>query len=140
MPPEPIPESSVVPPRQSTTELLRDMARHAVAYARDLGKLAGAEAREKGRHIGTLVVSVAIAGVFGALGFFFLTVALIAAIAYGLNSWGWAAFIVGIGYSIIAALVLLPAVHAVQKGALRFGLTVQRVKQDAQWVKNKLAA
>lgn len=134
------PQPYGIPPRQTTAEMLRDLARQAVAYLRELGKLARAEAGEKARFIRVLVGSLVIAAIFGALGFFFLTVALIAAIAYGINSWGWAAFIVGIAYSLVAVLVLLPAVHALSKGALRFDRTVSRAKQDAQWVKDKLAA
>lgn len=133
-------EQFPIPPRQSLIELFRDLARYAVSYLRDLGKLAGAELGENARHIRVLVASAATAAAFGSLGFFFLTVALIYAIGYGLNSWGWASFIVGIAYSIIALLVLLPALHSISKGALRFERTVSRVKNDAEWVKNKLAA
>ncbi|MGH9480401.1 MAG: phage holin family protein, partial [Terriglobales bacterium] len=87
-----------------------------------------------------LVVSLAMAAAFGALGFFFLTVALVSAIAYGLSSWGWASLIVGIAYSIVAVLVALPAMGALRKGALGFQRTASRVKEDAKWVKDKLAA
>lgn len=126
--------------RQTLVDLLRELAQHGVIYLRDLVKMAAAEAGEKGRYVRVLVVSLAMAGAFGALGFFFLTVALVSAIAYGLNSWGWASLIVGIAYSIVAILVALPAMHSIGKGALGLQRTTQRVKEDAKWVKDKLAA
>ncbi|MGH9525615.1 MAG: phage holin family protein [Terriglobales bacterium] len=135
--PPPIPFASS---RQSLVDLLRELAQHALTYLRDLAKMAAAEAGEKGRYVRILAVSLALAGAFGALGFFFLTVALVSAIAYGLNSWGWASFIVGVAYCIVAMLVALPAMHSITKGALGFQRTVHRVKEDAKWVKDKLAA
>lgn len=143
MPPEPTSEHAspqFTASRQSLLELLRELAQHGMTYARDFVKLAAAEAAEKGRYLRVLVVSLVMAAAFAALGFFFLTVALVSAIAYGLNSWGWASLIVGIAYSIVALLVALPGMNSLRKGAMGFQRTTQRLKEDAKWAKDKLAA
>lgn len=134
--PEPLPG----PPQLSLIELLRDLARHAMAYGRDLGTMAVAEIREKARFTRVAAASLAIAAIFALMGFLFLSVALVAAIAYGLKSWGWASLIVGVAYVVVAGLVVLPAARSLSRGRLRFTRTLNRVKQDARWIKDKLAA
>ncbi len=128
------------PQTPGVRELVSELLQQAAGYARDYGRLISAEAREKARYLRVLGLSLAAAAVFLLFGFFFLTVALTAAIAFGLGSWGWASLIVGGGYFLIGLLTLIPAMRSIQGGTLRFDRLKTRVRKDKQWVKTKLAA
>lgn len=130
-------------PRQENagvTELVRELLRQSAEYLRDYGQLVAGEAREKARYLRVLALSLGAAALLLLFGLFFLSVALTAAIAYGLGSWGWAALIVGAAYSVVGLLLILPALRSLRSGALRFNRLQQRVKRDKEWIKTKLAA
>lgn len=136
--------SSYPPPSHasnaSTMDLIRDLARQAVQYLRDLQQLFRAEAREKSRLLAIVAISAVIAGMLLLFSFVLLTMALTYAIAQGLQSWGWALLIMGVVYGLIGTLVLLPAMRTMKSGTLRFQRTQAQVQRDKEWFKQKLAA
>ncbi len=120
--------------------LVRELLRQVAEMARDYGQLATAEAREKAQVLRSAGFSLAVGGMLLLYGFFFLTVALIALIAWAINSWGWASLIVGGAWAIIGGGMMLPIINKLRRGALRFNKLSQRVQKDKEWVKTKLAA
>lgn len=126
------------PPR--TIEMLRQLMQEVAGYGRDLMQMFATELKEKSRSMRVLAALGGAAALFGFFSFAFLSGALIGAIAYGLASWRWALLIVGVGYGILAMLLLVPVAHALQGGLLSFEHTKRHLKEDAEWVKQKLAA
>lgn len=124
----------------STVDMLKQLFQEISGYARDLMRMFQTELAEKSRSMRTLVALGGAAALFGLFSFAFLSGALIGAIAYGLASWRWALLIVGVGYGIIAMLLLLPVSHALRGGLLSFEHTKRHLKEDAEWIKQKLAA
>ncbi|HEY7854988.1 MAG TPA: phage holin family protein [Terriglobales bacterium] len=124
----------------TTTEMLRELMREVADYGRDLARLAGAEWKEKSHSLRTLAMAAGAAALVLFTSFMLLTVALVGAIAYGLDSWRWALLIVGVCYGIIGLLSLIPVSHALRSGLFQFSHTRERVRVDAEWVKHKLAA
>ena len=128
------------PIEPTTTDMVRELLHEVADYGRDLARLAGAEWKEKSHSLRTLALMGASAALVLFTSFMLLTVALVGVIAYGLDSWRWALLIVGVGYGIIGLLSLIPVSHALRSGLFQFSHTRERVRQDAQWVKHKLAA
>lgn len=124
----------------STMEMLRQLMQEIAGYGRDLMQMFTTELKEKSRSMRTLAALSGAAVLLGLFSFAFLSGALIGAIAYGLASWRWALLIVGVGYGILAMLLLIPVAHALQGGLLSFEHTQRHLKEDAEWVKQKLAA
>lgn len=133
--------SSYPPPSNaSTMDLIREVARQAGQYLRDLQQLFMAEAREKSRLLVIVAISTALGAGLLLFSFVLLTMALTYAIAQGVQSWGWALLIMGVVYGLIGALVLLPALRTLKAGTLRFQRTQAQVQRDKEWFKQKLAA
>ena len=133
--------SSYPPPSNaSTMDLIREVARQAGQYLRDLQQLFMAEAREKSRLLVIVAVSVAMGAGLLLFSFVLLTMALTYAIAQGVQSCGWALLIMGVVYGLTGALVLLPALRTLKAGTLRFQRTQAQVQRDKEWFKQKLAA
>lgn len=138
MSPEAIKNDSNNPP--STADILRTLAQEITAYLRDLSRLFTTELSEKVRAMGTMVALAGAALLFLLFSFCFLSLALIGAISYGLASWRWALLIVGVAWGVIGLLLLLPLAHAIRGGLLKFERTQRHLKEDPEFVKNKLAA
>ncbi len=126
--------------QQGTIDLVKELFQQTGNYLVDLGRLFLAEAEEKTAFLKVLAISAVVAALFAACGFLLLSVALVCLVAYGLGSWGWAFCIVGVAWVIVAGLVIMPAMRSLSKGALRFEKTTTRVKDDKEWIKQKLAA
>jgi len=124
----------------TTIDMLRELMREMASYARDLARMFMTELGEKSRSMRYLAAMGGAAALFGFFSFAFLSGALIGAIAYGLASWRWALLIVGVGYGFLGLLLLIPVGHALQGGLLSFEHTQRHLKDDAEWVKHKLAA
>lgn len=124
----------------STLELIRTLLREGALYARDLSQMFSAELTEKARSLRTLAMLGGAAALFLLFSFCLLSFALVGALAYGLASWRWALLIVGVGWGIIGMFLLLPVAHALQHGLFKFEHTQRRLKEDSEWVKDKLAA
>ncbi|MGH9416901.1 MAG: phage holin family protein [Terriglobales bacterium] len=124
----------------SLLELVRQLLREASDYARDLLRLFSTELGEKTRSVGILAGLAGGAMLLLLFSFAFLSGALIGAIAWGLASWRWSLLIVGVAYGLIGMGLLLPVSHGLRSGLFRFNRTQHRLKEDAEWVKKKLAA
>ena len=124
----------------SIVQLLRDLIAESGDYGHDLARLFAAELREQSRSIRYVAAMAATAMLLLFTGFLFLTGSLVGAIAFGLGSWPWALFIVGIAYGIIGLLLLVPLGRGISSGLLRFEHTRRRLKRDSEWIKQKLAA
>lgn len=124
----------------STVEMVRSLLREAADYGRDLARLFAAELNEKSRSLRTLAALALGAALFLLFSFCFLSLALIGAIAYGLASWRWALLIVGVAWGVVGLLLMLPIAHALQGGLLKFDRTRRHLKEDPEFIKNKLAA
>ena len=126
--------------KSSTLEMVRTLLHEITLYGRDLLQMFSAELTEKSRSLRTLAILAGAAALFLLFSFCFLSLALIGAIAYGLASWRWALLIVGVAWGVIGMFLLLPLAHALRHGLLKFEHTQRRIKQDSEWVKEKLAA
>lgn len=124
----------------STAEMLRQLAREATDYGRDLVRMFSAELGEKAKSLRMLAAVAGAAALLLFFSFLFLSLALVGAIAYELDSWRWAFLIVGAGYGFLGLLALIPVAAGLRKGLLRFEHTRRRLREDAAWVKRKLAA
>ncbi|HUX67475.1 MAG TPA: phage holin family protein [Terriglobales bacterium] len=133
--------TSDAPPRPAGwVELVRELVLEARGYVRDLGGMARLELKLGARSLGTMVAMVA-AGVLVLLfSFLFLSLALVGGIAYLLESWRWALLVVGVGYALIGAGMLGAVARRMRRGLLRFEHTRRRLREDAQYLKSKLAA
>ncbi|MGH9486906.1 MAG: phage holin family protein [Terriglobales bacterium] len=127
-------------PNASTLDMVRGLLRDAVEYGRDLFQLFITEFKEKSRSLLVVVGMAVTAGLFALFSFCWLSLALIGVISYGIGSWRWAFFIVGIGYGIIGLLMLIPVAHGLQGGLLSFQHTKRRLEEDSKYIKSKLAA
>jgi ABC-type multidrug transport system permease subunit len=121
-------------------ELLREFFREAGAYMRDLALLFASELKEKSTYLKSAIISFVVAAFLGVFAFLFLSVALVAAIAYGLGSWGWAFLIVGVAYAVIGGLISLPAAKSLKRANFSFEKTSSRLREDSDYFKHKLAA
>jgi len=124
----------------STVAMLRMLFDEASDYARNLARLFATELSENSRSLRYLAAMAGAAALLLLTSFLFVSGALVGAVAWGLASWPWALLVVGVGYGFIGLFMMLPLAHAVRKGLLKFEHTRQRVKADAEWVKQKLAA
>lgn len=124
----------------STIDMLRELMQEIAGYARDLMRMFLIEVGEKSRSMRYLAAMGGAAALLGLFSFAFLSGALIGVIAYGLDSWRWALLIVGVGYGVIALLLLVSLAHALQGGLLSFEHTKRHLRADAEWVKHKLAS
>ena len=143
--------SPVEPPRRapappqpsaqpSTLNILRGLARDAANYARDLAQLFSAELGENTRTLRRLA---AMAGAAALLAFFslaLLTAALAGAVAYAVASWRWSLLLVGAAYALAALALALTLARRFRAGLLQFRHTRRRLREDRDWIKQKLAA
>ena len=124
----------------STAALLRELARDAAGYARDLAQMFAAELRQESRSVARLALMLAAGMLLLLFSFGLLTVALVGVVALALSSWRWALLIVGVAYGLTALGLLAPVARARRSGLLQFRHTRRRVREDRDWIKEKMAA
>ena len=124
----------------SVTGLFREFVREAGAYLRDLSLLFVSELKETSTYLKAAAISFAAAAFLGVFGFLFPSMALVAAIAYGLGSWGWAFCVVGALYAVVAGILAMGGAKSLQRGNFSFHKTMGRVREDSDYFKQKLAA
>lgn len=133
LPPDPEPETPLF-------TLLRRAGRELGLYLADLIKLFREELREEGRLVRSVLMSMVASAMLLLFSFGLLTVALVGAVAYGLNSWRWALLIVGVAYGLIGAALMGPAINARRAGIARLERVLRRVRLDVETVKRRMAA
>lgn len=127
-------------PRSGWVALLRDLVEHFRGYGRDLGGLAALELQQGAKSLRQLAVLAAAGALVLLVSFLVLTFALVGAVAYGLDSWRWALLVVGVAYVLVGGGMLAAVVRGARKNPLRLEHTRRRLKEDAQYLKNKFAA
>jgi len=130
-----------VPPRPAGwVELVRELVLEARGYFRDLGGMVALELKQGARSLRTMGVLVGAGTLVLLFSFVLLSLALVGLVAYWLESWRWALLIVGVGYAVIGGGMLAAVARGLRKGLLRFEHTRRRLREDARYLKSKLAA
>ena len=129
------------PPRPAGwVELVRELVLEARGYFRDLGGMVALELKQGARSLRTMGVLVGAGALVLLFSFVLLSLALVGLVAYWLESWRWALLIVGVGYAVIGGGMLAAVARGLRKGLLRFEHTRRRLREDARYLKSKLAA
>ncbi len=95
------------------------------------------ELNQKVAMIKVVVPMFAIAFLFLWFAFMLLSVALVAAIAFLLNSWGWAFLAVGLFYALIAGLCGGLAYREIRTTGLMPRRTLKVLQQDQVWLQGE---
>jgi len=127
-------------PSPGVLQLLRDLVHELGTYIRDATQLLSGELQVQARVLGTLA-ALALAGVlFSGAAFLLFSLAIVAAVAHAVQSWGVALLLVGALYSLLAGGFGWAVRRLLQTQPLRFPRTWERVRSDAEYFKEKLAA
>lgn len=124
----------------SLAQLLRGLLREGGEYGRDLARMFTAELRQHSRVVRTRAAMGAAALLLLLTSFLILSAALVGLVSWLLDSWRWALLIVGGTYVAGAGLLGAAVARSVRQEHLRFEHTRQRLRRDAEWLKQKLAA
>jgi uncharacterized membrane protein YqjE len=121
----------------SAGDLVRQLSEQMSTLARQEVDLAKAELTEKGKQAGIGAGMFGTAGLLGIFGLAGLTAALILGLAQGMDGWV-AALIVGLVYLAGAGVAALVARDRVKEATpLAPEQTIETVKEDVQWAKNR---
>jgi uncharacterized membrane protein YqjE len=125
---------------QPVAELVKQLAEQTKTLARQEVELAKAELAEKGKKAGMGAGMFGGAGLFGFFAFAALTACLVLALATAMEDW-LAALIVAVAYGAVAGVLGLSGKKQVQEaGSPVPEQTVDTVKEDVQWARQKAAA
>ena len=125
---------------QSIAELLRQLSDRTATLVRQEMELAKAELSEKGKRAGIGASMFGGATVFGAYALGALTAFLILLLATAIDAW-LAALIVAVVYAAIAGVLALMGKSKVQQATPPVPeQTVDSVKEDVQWTKERAKA
>jgi hypothetical protein len=117
-------------------DLLQQLAKETSTLVRQEIELARAEVTEKGRQAGKGMGMFGAAGILGLLALGALTAAAILALDLAVAGW-LAALIVVAVYGTAAGLLVLVGKGRVQEATPPAPQTVETVKEDIEWVKNR---
>jgi MFS family permease len=122
---------------RGTGELVKDLSAQVSRLVRQEVELAKTEMAEKGKKAGIGVGMLGGAGVAGVLMLGSLTACLILALALALSAWA-AAFIVTALWGVTAGILALQGRAKLREiGKPVPEKTVETVKEDVQWLKNR---
>jgi uncharacterized membrane protein YqjE len=125
---------------QPIAELVKQLAEQTRTLARQEVELAKAELAEKGRQAGLGVGMLGGAGLLGVFALAVLTAAVVLALATAMEAW-LAALIVAVAYGAVAGVLALSGKRQVQESAPPIpDQTVETVKEDVQWAKERAQA
>jgi hypothetical protein len=122
---------------RSLGELFSELASETSTLVRQEVALAKTELTQKARQVGMNVAYMAVGGAVAYAAF----LAVIAAAIIGLSHvmpWWAAALVVGVMVGIAGGALLFKAVSALKEVDLTPQQTVETLKEDAQWVKEKM--
>lgn len=94
------------------------------------------EMKQKVAMLRMVVPMLLVAAVLGVLGFLFLSIALVAAIA-NLIGWGWSFLVIGVFYAAIGGATALLAVREISNEGITPTRTMKVLKQDQVWLQNE---
>jgi uncharacterized membrane protein YqjE len=121
---------------QSTGELLKRLSQETSTLVRQELELARAELTEKGRQAGKGAGMFGGAGVSGLMALFALTLTVIFVLDTFMKGW-LAALIVTLVWGAIAAVLALQGRNRIQEATPPAPQTVETVKEDVRWAKNR---
>jgi uncharacterized membrane protein YqjE len=118
-------------------QLVKDLSGQVSTLARQEVELAKAEMAEKGKKAGVGAGMFGGAGVTGLLTLGSLTAFLIIVLALAIPAWASALIVTGIWAAVSGALALLGRNKLREVGKPVPEKTVETVKEDVQWLKNR---
>lgn len=121
---------------RSLSEIINELKVELRNFVQTRIDLLRAELRDKVQAWKMAAPLLAIAAVFGLVGFLALTAALIAAIAWAIG-WGYSALAVGLAWWAVAALCGVLAYRQVSTAGVMPERTVKVLKQDQAWVESE---
>jgi hypothetical protein len=122
---------------RGTGELVKDLSAQVSRLVRQEVELAKTEMAEKGKKAGIGVGMFGSAGVAGVLMLGSLTACLILALALALSAWAAALIVTGL-WGVIAGVLALQGRSKLREiGRPVPEKTVETVKEDVQWLKNR---
>jgi uncharacterized membrane protein YqjE len=121
---------------QSTGELLKQLSQETTTLVRQELELARAELTEKGKQAGKGAGMVGGAGVTGHMALFALTLTAIFVLDTFMKGW-LAALLVTLVWSAVAATLALIGKNRIQEATPPAPQTVETVKEDVRWAKNR---
>jgi len=124
---------------QSIAELVKQLTEQTKVLARQEIELAKAELGEKGKKAGLGAGMFGGAGLFGFFAFAALTACLVLVLDTAMDAW-LAALIVAVAYGAIAGALALSAKKKVKEATPPAPQTVETVKEDVQWTKQRAQA
>ena len=124
---------------QSIAELVKQLTEQTKVLARQEIELAKAELGEKGKKAGLGAGMFGGAGLFGFFAFAALTACLVLVLDTAMDAW-LAALIVAVAYGAIAGALALSAKKKVKEATPPAPQTVETVKEDVQWTKQRARA
>jgi uncharacterized membrane protein YqjE len=124
---------------QSIAELVKQLTEQTKVLARQEIELAKAELGEKGRKAGIGAGMLGGAGLFGFFAFAALTACLVLVLDTAIDAW-LAALIVAVAYGAIAGVLALSGRKQVQEATPPVPETVETVKEDVLWTKQRAQA
>ncbi len=124
---------------QPVAELVKQLTEQTKLLARQEIELAKAELSEKGKRAGIGAGMFGGAGLFGFFAFAALTACLLLALDTAMGAW-LAALIVAGAYGAIAGVLALSGKKQVQEATPPVPQTVETVKEDVQWTKQRAQA
>jgi len=124
---------------QPIADLVKQLTEQTKVLARQEIELAKAELSEKGKKAGLGVGMFGGAGLFGFFAFAVLTACFVLLLDTAMQAW-LAALIVAVAYGAIAGVLALSGKKQVQEATPPAPQTVETVKEDVQWTKQRAQA
>ena len=121
---------------QSTGDLLKQLSQETTTLVRQELELARAELTEKGKQAGKGAGMVGGAGVTGHMALFALTLTAIFVLDTFMKGW-LAALLVTLVWGAVAATLALIGKNRIQEATPPAPQTVETVKEDVRWAKNR---
>jgi hypothetical protein len=121
---------------QSTGDLLKQLSQETTTLVRQELELARAELTEKGKQAGKGAGLVGGAGVSGHMALFALTLTAIFVLDTFMKGW-LAALLVTLVWGAVAATLALIGKNRIQEATPPAPQTVETVKEDVRWAKNR---
>jgi uncharacterized membrane protein YqjE len=121
---------------QSTGDLLKQLSQETTTLVRQELELARAELTEKGKQAGKGAGLVGGAGVTGHMALFALTLTAIFVLDTFMKGW-LAALLVTLVWGAVAATLALIGKNRIQEATPPAPQTVETVKEDVRWAKNR---
>ena len=122
---------------RSLGELFSELAGETSTLVRQEVALAKAELTQKAAYVGRNVGLLVVGGAFVFAAFLALMAAAVIGLSNAMPSWA-AALVVGVVVGIVGGALVFKAAYALKETDVTPRQTVETLKEDAQWVKEKM--